>query len=99
MDAIKKLMKDPELFKTQALIGGKWAKAADGDTVDVRSTPAPEVSPHIPAAERNLISPAAASRSEFPSLSAICYTHFVAQSLSPPHRCRCTAVSQWHTGN
>lgn len=38
MDAIKKLMKDPELFKTQSLIGGKWANAADGDTVDVRST-------------------------------------------------------------
>lgn len=37
MDAIKKLMKDPELFKTQALIGGEWSDSADGDTVDVRT--------------------------------------------------------------
>ncbi len=39
MDAIKKLMKDPGLFKTQALIAGEWADAADGDTVDVRTAP------------------------------------------------------------
>lgn len=35
MDTVKKLMHDPDLFKSQALIGGVWSDADDGSTVDV----------------------------------------------------------------
>jgi len=48
MDAIKKLMKDPELFKTQALIGGEWSDSADGDTVDVINPSTQEVIATVP---------------------------------------------------
>lgn len=53
MDAVMKLMKDPKLFKSQALIGGVWSDADDGSTVDVINPSTQEVIAKVPNCTRS----------------------------------------------